>query len=93
MISTRRFAALLAITAGASGIGVSTAAADAPLVHPQTISVTDTLDDLSTASVPADQQAEVPTVSSQLQGVSQLNQLQQLTGLVSPVTGLAPSLG
>lgn len=97
MISTRRIATILAVAAGATGLGVSAASAAAPLVQPQTVSVTGTLDDLSSSSVPAAQRAELPAPSSQLQGIGQgldqVNQLQQLTGLAAPVTGLLPSLG
>ncbi|MEW2546834.1 hypothetical protein AB0910_13825 [Streptomyces sp. NPDC047002] len=96
MTSTRRIVTFLALAAGASGLGVSTAstasAAVGPLVQPQSISVADTVDDLSTASVPADQKAQVPTATQQLQGLNQLQQLHQLTDLVAPVTGLLPSL-
>ncbi|MGQ4517173.1 hypothetical protein [Streptomyces sp. DW26H14] len=93
MTSTRRIATFLAVAAGASGLGVSSAAAAQPLVHPQTISVADTLDDLSTAGMPADQKGEVPTITTQLQGLQQLSQLQQLTGLVAPAAGAIPSIG
>ncbi|WP_329458085.1 hypothetical protein [Streptomyces sp. NBC_01497] len=93
MISTRHFATLLAIAAGASGLGASSAAAVEPLMQPQSVSVTDTLNDLSSAGMPADQKGQVPTLASQLQGLNQVNQLQQLTGLAAPATGLLPSLG
>ncbi|GAA3717754.1 hypothetical protein [Streptomyces tremellae] len=95
MTSTRRIVTFLALAAGATGIGVSTAStasAVGPLVQPQSISVADTVDDLSTASVPADQKAQVPTATQQLQGLGQLQQLHQLTDLAAPVTGLLPSL-
>jgi hypothetical protein len=93
MISTRRIATFLAITAGASGIGVSTASAMEPLMAPQSISVADTIDHLSTAGMPADQQSGVPTVTGQLQGLNQLGQLHQLTDMAAPATGLLPALG
>jgi hypothetical protein len=93
MTSTRRIATFLAVAAGATGLGVSTAEAAQPLVQPQTISVADTLNDVSSAGIPADQKAGVPTVTTQLQGLGQLGQLQQLTGLVAPATGAIPSIG
>ncbi|MCF3962873.1 hypothetical protein [Streptomyces fuscigenes] len=93
MISTRRIATFIALTAGASGLGVSTASAVQPVVAPQSISVADTLDGLTTAGMPANEKAQVPTVTGQLQGsVGQLSQLHQLTDMAAPAAGLLPAV-
>jgi len=47
------------------------------------------------SEIPAEHQAEIPKVASQLQGMNHLNDLQQLhqvTDLAAPVTGLLPSI-
>jgi len=49
------------------------------------------LDDLAISDIPAEHQAEIPRVSSQLAGLNRLNdlnQLHQVTDLAAPVTGL-----
>ncbi|MFG2500392.1 hypothetical protein ACGFSB_19525 [Streptomyces sp. NPDC048441] len=88
MISTRRIVAALALAAGASALA-------APAANAEDISPTGVVDSLSTSALPAEHQADVPTVTSQLGGLNdvyQLQQLHQLTDLAAPVTGLLPAV-
>lgn len=53
------------------------------------------LDSLAVSDIPAEHQDEIPRVSEQLAALNQLkklNELQQVTGLAAPVTGLLPSV-
>lgn len=89
--------AALVLTAGASGLAVSSASA-APAAPPasptgQGISVLSTLDSLGVAPVPAKYQSQMPTVTGQLtslQHLHDLGQLHQVTDLAAPVAGLLP---
>lgn len=82
----------MAVAAGASGIGLSTAAAATPDAPRPTISAADTLNDLATMAVPSEQRDKVPTVTSQLQNLNQVNQLHQLTDMAAPVAGLVQGI-
>ncbi len=55
--------------------------------------MTQTLDELAVGDMPAEDRAQMPTPSQQLSRLSDLNQLQQVTGLVSPVFGAVPAIG
>lgn len=53
------------------------------------------LDSLALSDIPAEHQADIPLPSRQLRGLSRLNdlnQLQQVTDLAAPVTGLLPGI-
>lgn len=95
MIKTKSVLAAAALAAGFSALAVPTAgAADASDRY--LVSVPDALDNVGASAVPADRRAEVPSVTGQLRGLSQLhklNELQQFTGLVAPVTGVIPAVG
>lgn len=94
MTSKRRFITVLALAAGATGFafqGASSAAA-API---EPINPIETLDTLSASAIPESEQAGMPTVGEQLQGLDQLNglgELHQLTDQAAPVTGLLPTI-
>ena len=88
MISTRRIAAAFALAAGATALA-------APAASAAPISPTGMIDSIAMSGVPAEQQEELPTVTSQLNGLNdlyQLNELHQLTDLAAPVTGLLPAV-
>ncbi|MGW7486233.1 hypothetical protein [Streptomyces sp. NPDC054786] len=86
--------AALVLTAGASGLAVSSASAapaapPAPPTRP-TLSVLSEIDSLGAATVPAKYQSQLPTVTGQLQHLRDLNRLHQVTDMAAPVTGLLP---
>ncbi|MCX3062719.1 hypothetical protein [Streptomyces beihaiensis] len=93
MISTRRALTAVLLAAGAAAIAAPAAdAASLPITGGEPISPTATLDSVSTMAVPADQRAELPTASQQLNGLNRLNELHKATDLVAPVTNALPSL-
>lgn len=55
--------------------------------------MTNTLDSLAVGDMPAEDRARMPLPSQQLNRLQDLQQLQQVTGLVSPVFGVVPALG
>lgn len=68
-------------------------AADAEAKSP--LSPMTTLDSLAVSDIPAEHKAEIPRPSSQVAGLNRLNdldQLNQVVGLVSPVFGLLPNV-
>ncbi|GGY94186.1 hypothetical protein GCM10010385_50240 [Streptomyces geysiriensis] len=94
MISTRRIAAAVGLAAGVTGLAAPMAsAADTGALGGGKLSVTQTLDELAVGDMPAEDRAQMPTPSQQLSRLSDLNQLQQVTGLVSPVFGAVPAIG
>ncbi|MBZ6227293.1 hypothetical protein ACIQWB_26720 [Streptomyces olivaceus] len=94
MISTRRIVAAVGLAAGVTALAapMASAAAASPL-GAEKLSVTDTLDSLAVGDMPAEDRAQMPLPSQQLNRLQDLNQLQQVTGLVSPVFGAVPALG
>ncbi len=94
MISTRRIVAVVGLAAGVTGLAAPMAcAAEAGALGAQKLSVTDTVDSLAVGDLPADARAQLPRPSQQLNRLGDLNQLQQVTGLVSPLFGAVPALG
>ncbi|MFJ6527550.1 hypothetical protein ACIQMZ_19990 [Streptomyces longwoodensis] len=98
MISTRRIVAAACLAAGVTGLAAPMAnaadAKDSGRLSPLTL-----LDSLAASELPAEQQGALPPVSSQvneLNKVKQLRRLQepvdQVAGLVAPLTGLLPSV-
>ncbi|TGA93789.1 hypothetical protein [Streptomyces sp. MZ04] len=87
MISTRRMVAAVALAAGASALAAPAANA---AIEP--ISPIGTVDSLATAAIPAEHRGAIPTVSSQLGGLSRLNELHQVTDLAAPVMGFVPAV-
>jgi hypothetical protein len=90
MISTRRIVAAVGLAVGVSGLTAPLANAAVPAaggLNPVSV-----LDSLAMSDIPAEHKGDVPPVSAQLAALNQLNQLQQVTGLVSPVTGLVPAV-
>ncbi|MEU3092258.1 hypothetical protein ACWCQ0_31590 [Streptomyces massasporeus] len=94
MISTRRIVAAVGLAAGVTGLAAPMAnAADAEAKSP--LSPMATLDSLTVSGIPAAHKAEIPRPSSQLAGLNRLNdldQLNQVVGLVSPVFGFLPNV-
>ncbi|MFC8311799.1 hypothetical protein ACFUMJ_29600 [Streptomyces olivaceus] len=94
MISTRRIVAAVGLAAGVTALAAPMAsAAGASPLGAENLSVTDTLDSLAVGDMPAEDRAQMPLPSQQLNRLQDLNQLQQVTGLVSPVFGAVPALG
>ncbi|MGW7199321.1 hypothetical protein [Streptomyces chryseus] len=94
MIKAKRVLAVAALAAGVSALVAPTASAADSSGH--LLSVPDELDKLGSSAVPVDRRGEVPTVTHQLKGLGQLHQLgelQQVTGLAAPLTGLVPEMG
>jgi hypothetical protein len=95
MISTRRIVAAVGLAAAATGFAAplaSAAEAEAPRAG---LSPTRMLDSLTVSDIPEEHKTEIPRPSvqlNQLNRVKDLNQLQQVTGLVAPVTGLLPGI-
>ncbi|MCX4997498.1 hypothetical protein OG739_32905 [Streptomyces longwoodensis] len=98
MISTRRIVAAACLAVGVTGLAAPMAnaadAKDSGRLSPLTL-----LDSLAASELPAEQQGALPPVSSQvneLNKVKQLRRLQepvdQVAGLVAPLTGLLPSV-
>ncbi|MET7326308.1 hypothetical protein [Streptomyces sp. NPDC005549] len=94
MISTRRIVAVVGLAAGVTGLAVPMAsAADGGALGTKKLSVTNTLDSLAVNDMPAEDRARMPLPSQQLNRLQDLQQLQQVTGLVSPLFGVVPALG
>ncbi|MGW4954812.1 hypothetical protein [Streptomyces parvulus] len=94
MISTRRIAAVVGLAAGVAALAAPMAsAASAGPLGTEKLSVTDTLDSLAVGDMPAEDRARMPLPSQQLNRLDDLDQLQQVTGLVSPLFGAVPALG
>ncbi|MEU6478713.1 hypothetical protein ABZ858_17795 [Streptomyces sp. NPDC047017] len=99
MISTRRIVAVASLAASVTGLAAlpaSAAGSPVPIVG-RAVPV-GLLDSVATTGVPADQQNRLPSVSEQLSGLqhvrdlNQVNRLEQVTGLVSPLFGLVPAI-
>ncbi|MER5260059.1 MULTISPECIES: hypothetical protein [unclassified Streptomyces] len=81
-------AAALALAAGAAALA-------APAANAAEISPTGTIDSLGASAIPEEYRAEVPSVTSHLNGVNglyELQQLHQLTDLAAPVVGVLPAI-
>ncbi|OEJ23711.1 hypothetical protein AR457_03570 [Streptomyces agglomeratus] len=94
MIKTKSVLAAAALAAGFSALAAPAAGA-ADTSGRYLVSVPDALDNIGASAVPAERRAEVPSVTGQLNGLSQLDklsELQQFTGLVAPVTGVLPAM-
>ncbi|PZT71215.1 hypothetical protein DN402_03400 [Streptomyces sp. SW4] len=90
MISTRRIVAAVGLAAGLTGLAAPVAgAADAEAGG---LSPMRTLDSLAAADIPAEHRDEVLRPSAQLNRLNDVNQLHQVTGLVSPLFGLVPAV-
>jgi methylmalonyl-CoA mutase cobalamin-binding subunit len=96
MTSTRRIVAAVGLAVGVTGLAAPLAsAADAAAPSSGRLNPVSTLDSLVVSGIPAEHKADIPQVApqlAQLRRVNDLNQLQQLTGLVAPVTGLLPGI-
>ncbi|MEV5017835.1 hypothetical protein ACGF3J_22515 [Streptomyces sp. NPDC048171] len=94
MISTRRIVAVVGLAAGVTALAapMASAAGGSPL-GTEKLSVTNTLDSLAVGDMPAEDRAQVPLPSQQLNRLNDLDQLQQVTDLVSPLFGAVPALG
>ncbi|MGW7054254.1 hypothetical protein [Streptomyces sp. NPDC054887] len=95
MIKAKRVLAVAALAAGVSALAAPSATA-AETSGGYLLSVPEELDKLGSSAIPVDRRAEVPTVTDQLKGFGQLhklNELQQFTGMVAPLTGAVPELG
>lgn len=94
MISTRRIVVAVGLAAGVTDLAAPMAnAADAEAKSP--LSPMATLDSLTVSDIPAANKDEIPRPSSQLAGLNRLNdldQLNQVVGLVSPVFGFLPNV-
>ncbi|MFB6549525.1 MULTISPECIES: hypothetical protein [unclassified Streptomyces] len=94
MISTRRIVAAVGLAAGVTGLAAPMAsAAEGGALGMDKLSVTQTLDSLAVGDMPAEDRAQMPRPSQQLNRLNDLEQLQQVTGLVSPLFGAVPALG
>ncbi|MFG3248574.1 hypothetical protein [Streptomyces sp. NPDC048187] len=94
MISTRRIVAVVGLAAGVTGLAapMASAAGGGPL-GTEKLSVTNTLDSLAVRDMSAEDRTRMPLPSQQLSRLKDLEQLQQVTGLVSPLFGAVPALG
>ncbi|GHE76778.1 hypothetical protein GCM10014715_34960 [Streptomyces spiralis] len=99
MISTRRIFTVVGLAASVTGLAALPAsAADTGVPVVGRLVPLGTVDSLARTGLPAEQQNAVPSVSGQLsslhhvQDLNQLNQLRQVTGLVSPLFGLVPGI-
>jgi len=96
MISTRRIVAAVGLAVGVTGHAAPMASAAAPAAPDAgKLNPLAQLDSLAVSDIPAEHQAAIPRVSSQLAGLNRLNdlnQLHQVTDLAAPVTGLLPGL-
>ncbi|MER6980364.1 hypothetical protein [Streptomyces carpinensis] len=96
MISTRRIVAVAGLAASITGLAALPASAadtGAPVVGRS--APLGLVDSVARTGIPAEQQNAVPSVSEQLSSVNHLrdlNQLNQVTGLVSPLFGLVPAI-
>ncbi|GGS42818.1 hypothetical protein AB0E75_05425 [Streptomyces griseoviridis] len=94
MTSTRRFVAAAGLAATVTGLAaVPASAADTGARETGGLSVLRTLDSLATGDLPAEHRDEMLRPSDQIRRLSDLNQLQQVVGLVSPVFGVVPAFG
>ncbi|MET9256290.1 hypothetical protein [Streptomyces sp. NPDC003717] len=94
MISTRRIVAAVGLAAGVTALAAPLAnAADVSAPESGKLSPMRTLDSLALGDLPAEQVRELPRPSQQLNRLNDLNQLRQVTGLVSPLFGAVPALG
>ncbi|MBQ0963804.1 hypothetical protein KBY91_28080 [Streptomyces sp. RK23] len=94
MISTRRIVAAVGLAAGVTGLAAPMAsAAETGALGTEKLSVMNTLDSLAVGDMPAEDRGRMPLPSQQLNRLHDLEQLQQVTGLVSPVFGAVPALG
>jgi anti-sigma factor RsiW len=86
--------AAVGLAAGVTGLAAPMAsAAEGGALGVDKLSVTQTLDSLAVGDMPAEDRAQLPRPSQQLNRLNDLNQLQQVTGLVSPLFGAVPALG
>jgi hypothetical protein len=96
MISTRRIVAVVGLTASITALAALPAsAADSGVPVVGGMVPAGPLDSLARTGLPAGQQNQVPAVSEQLsslRNVRDLDQLSQVTGLVSPLFGLVPAV-
>jgi hypothetical protein len=95
MISTRRIVAAVGLAAAATGLAAPLASAAEGKAPGAGLSPLRTLDSLTVSDIPKEHKTAIPRPSvqlNQLNRVRDLNQLQQITGLVSPVTGLLPGI-
>ncbi|KOU09634.1 MULTISPECIES: hypothetical protein [Streptomyces] len=93
MITTRRIVAVVGLAAGVTGLAAPMASAAGGPLGAEKLSVTNTLDSLAVGDMPAEDRARMPLPSQQLNRLHDLEQLQQVTGLVSPLFGAVPALG
>ncbi|WP_030420445.1 hypothetical protein VM636_00975 [Streptomyces sp. SCSIO 75703] len=93
MISTRRIAAAVGLAAGVAGLAAPVAgAAEAGPRNSGGLSPLSALDSLAVGEVPTEHRAGLPRPSEQIGKLNDLNQLGQVTGLVSPVFGVVPAI-
>ncbi|MFJ9147801.1 hypothetical protein ACIRP7_06950 [Streptomyces sp. NPDC102270] len=95
MISTRRIVAAVGLAVGVTGLTAPLANAADVAAPGGGLNPVAVIDSLAASSIPAEHKDEIPSVSRQLAGLNQLNDLNQLgqvTGLVAPVTGLVPAV-
>ncbi|MBO7941117.1 MULTISPECIES: hypothetical protein [Streptomyces] len=97
MISPRRIVAAAALAAGFTGLAAPMAnAAEAP--DAGKLNPIAALDALSASQLPPESRGQLPKVSRQVsevknvQQLSRLNELHQVTDLAAPVTGLLPAV-
>jgi hypothetical protein len=95
MISTRRIVAAVGLAVGVTGLAAPMANA-AVSEAPKPLRPMAELDKLAVSEIPAEYQAALPRVSTQLAGLNRLNsgldELHQVTDLVAPVTGVLPAI-
>ena len=96
MISTRRIVAAVGLAVGVTGLAAPLAsAAPAEAQNAGKLNPITQLDSLAASEIPARYHGDLPRVSSQLSslnGLSELNQLHQVTDLAAPATGLLPGI-
>ncbi|MCW5249731.1 hypothetical protein [Streptomyces sp. SHP 1-2] len=91
MISTRRIAVAVGLAAGVTGLVAPTANAAGGAAGGG-LSPMRALDSLAMGDLPAEGRAQLPRPSAQLNRLNDVNQLRQVTGLVSPVFGVVPAV-
>ncbi|MET9515654.1 hypothetical protein [Streptomyces sp. NPDC002994] len=95
MIKAKSVLAVAALAAGVSALAAPAASAAEASNRQYLLDIPKELDNIGALAVPADRRDEVPTVTGQLKGLGQLHklsELQQFTGMVSPLTGLIPAV-
>ncbi|MFB8774843.1 hypothetical protein [Streptomyces broussonetiae] len=96
MISTRRIVAAVGLAAGVAGLAAPMAgAAEAGAKGTGKLSPLAVVDSLQVKDMPTRYRDALPLPSqqvNQLNRLKELNQLGQVTGLVSPVFGLVPAV-